>query len=121
MLPTRHRQVCQSLLDALHQLRDTADRAEEVEPAALAAELQSIHSRWQETVLPLPDDDLDAAIASRWLSVRTEVHRNLRLLQTEVTFLQAARQSATASQRLSTIRDRLQQTISLLEILLAED
>ncbi|MCW6038753.1 heterocyst frequency control protein PatD [Spirulina subsalsa FACHB-351] len=49
------------------------------------------------------------AIAPRQQSLLTEIHRTLRLLQTDVLFLQASRQKATFSQRLVLCRQRIDQ------------
>lgn len=102
MLIDRYRQpfqVLQTSIDRLTQLIDTGELT--------AAEVEGAQQIFQQQVLPLDLEDLEPTIASRIQSIQTEISKQFRLLSTDVVFLKAARQSATAMQRQGQIRERL--------------
>jgi hypothetical protein len=87
-------------------LRTSVDRAQEF----LASQ-----------VLSLPLEGLDQTDGSRTQSYNTELHKQLRLLATDVLFLGSARQAATVQQRQGQLRDRLTILLRYCDILLGED
>jgi hypothetical protein len=60
-----------------------------------------LQQMFRQEIVPLPDGD------ARLVSYRTEISKQLRLLELDVMFLQGARQASTVSERLKTISDRL--------------
>lgn len=72
------------------------------------AEVQKI---WQEQIFGVTPEDLRSEVLSIWQSTQTEIHRTLRLLATDLLFLQSSRQRETVEQRLGIVRDRLEQLI----------
>jgi hypothetical protein len=87
-------------------LRESVDRAQEF-----------FHSQ----VLSLPLEGLDRTDMYRTQSYNTELHKQLRLLATDVLFLGSARQAATVQQRQAQLRDRLTILLRYCDILLGED
>jgi hypothetical protein len=101
MLPKAHCQGVQNLLNALLTLQEQLGRDE-----SLSA-FEQVQQVFQEQILGLSGEGLDGALASAWQSMQTEIHRNLRLLATDLLFLASARQAATTQQRLGSVRDRV--------------
>lgn len=76
---------------------------------ALQKSFQAAQQHFQQhIVIPAAELDLPSLVQS----VQTEINRNLRLLSTDVVFLQSARQAAIQQQRLQQVCDRL---VKLLE------
>ncbi|MEO0946931.1 MAG: heterocyst frequency control protein PatD [Cyanobacteria bacterium J06641_5] len=78
----------------------------------LNGRVRTLQQQFQAQILPLAASELPPELAVAWQALQTELHRNLRLLQTETLHLQAARQPQTQQQRLQTVRDRLDSAIS---------
>lgn len=75
----------------------------------LGAEWQSLQSYFQTHVLTLTAEGLAADQAHHWQSLQTEIHRTMRLLNTDILFLRASRQVSTTQQRMTLICDQLAQ------------
>ncbi|MEL6230411.1 MAG: heterocyst frequency control protein PatD [Cyanobacteria bacterium J06627_3] len=81
-----------------------------------AKQLQSFFDRelWPiVTQLELPQQQ------SQWHSATTELHRHMRLLAVEISFIQAARQEHTRQQRLEQIEHRLGQLQGFTQVMVA--
>jgi hypothetical protein len=93
-------------------------RLEQAEPMMLdpAAPLRQV---FQEQILPLPLDDLNAETASVLNPLRTEIHRELQLLTLDLKFLQAARNEVTQQQRRRQSLDRVQTLLQYCEAALS--
>jgi CII-binding regulator of phage lambda lysogenization HflD len=117
MLPTSHQKSYQKFLDTLLALQQEID-APNSRVAALSEKLQEVQRVFQTEVMPLESDELQGEIASRFISVQTEIHRALRLLGTDILFLRSSKQVATSQQRLSVVRDRINQIISYCQVIL---
>ncbi|MGK7874305.1 MAG: heterocyst frequency control protein PatD [Xenococcaceae cyanobacterium] len=117
MLPKLHCQAYQEFLTALLELRDRAT-APNLEAASLQENFKQVQQVFQGQIMILTSDGLDPAIAPRWQSVQTELHRALRLLEMDIMFLCSSRQAATAGQRLASVSDRLEKIIGYCQLLL---
>jgi hypothetical protein len=117
MLPTLHQKAYQKLLTVLRALREQIDSPNS-RVTAIQEKFQQIQQVFQEDIMPLKSDELEGAIASRFQSVQTEMHRALRLLGTDILFLRSSKQAATSEQRLAAIRDRLDQMIGFCQAML---
>ncbi len=95
-----NREKYQELANSLGKLHsDTANNY--LEAATLRSRLASLQDFFGEQIIPLD------AFDSREQSYRTEISKQLRLLEIDMMFFQGARQPATAQARLQTICDRL--------------
>jgi hypothetical protein len=90
----------QTLANLLVQLRSDV-AANQPDTTGLKQRVAQLQQLFQREVVPL------AVADSKEQSYRTEMSKQLRLLEIDVIFLQGARQAATAQVRLKTIGDRL--------------
>ena len=120
MLPEAHRQIYQEFLRSLEQLQGMATQAKP-DPAALIALFQTVQQFFQGQILGLSwENDPDASLEQRVQSYQIEMNKQLKLMGTDVMFLQAARQSSTAQQRQVQISDRLNLLIGYCNVLLQD-
>lgn len=121
MLPQVYCQHYQTLQQALEQLQGRVAQGSS-ESTNLSSELMSefrtIQNFFQFQVANLSPDLLSPEMQSRVGSYQTEINKQLRLLGTDLMFLKSARQSSTAEQRRTQIRDRLKTLIGYCNVLL---
>jgi hypothetical protein len=116
MLPQVYQQRYQEFQQALEQLRSQVSQAQ-IDGVTLRTGFLHLQQFFQLQIAPL-DDDLDPVEVQRVRSYNTEIHKQLRLLGMDVSFLQAARQSITAQQRQRQMGDRLETLIGYCQALL---
>ncbi len=105
MLPKEHNQQYQKLSQLLNQLqKNVAER----ELAKILATNQKIQKLFETRIINLDNSKLDLSIASQVQSYLTEIHKQLRLLNVDVTFLQASQNPQTTQTRLANMSDRLE-------------
>ena len=104
MLPKEHNQQYQKLSQLLNHLQKNVG---ERELAKILATNQEVQQLFEIQIINLDNSELDPPIASQVQSYLTEIHKQLRLLNVDVTFLQASRNPQTKQTRLANIRDRL--------------
>ncbi|MBD1913438.1 MULTISPECIES: heterocyst frequency control protein PatD [unclassified Leptolyngbya] len=93
------------MLDAMQAIAQPALMApSSLHTSALQKSFQAIQQHFQQQILAT---SAELELPSLVQSVQTEINRNLRLLSTDVAFLQSARQVATQQQRLQQVCDRL--------------
>jgi hypothetical protein len=117
MLPTSHQKSYRKLLNILLELQEQVSSPNS-RVTAISEKFSQVQKVFQEDVLPLTSDELEEAIASRFLSVQREIHRNLRLLETDLMFLRSSKQAATTEQRLKIIRDRVARACEFCQVML---
>ena len=120
MLPESHRQPYQEFLRTLVELQELAT-ASQLDLALLQQNWQLVQVIFQQQIIILTSDGLDAGISSRWQSLQTEIHRSLRLLEMDIIFLRSSRQAVTVRGRLKSAGDRLDQLIGYCQVLLQEE
>ncbi len=76
-------------------------------PADFQAGCQQMQEIFQCQIASLTGEELADETVSLWQSSQTEIHRQLKLLETDWLFWQAARQPATAQKRQQAIAQRL--------------
>ena len=120
MLSNTDRQRYQDFKQALEELQL---RVLQANPDRVALQEASgrVQQLFQERIASLSAEEIDPQIASRWQSIQTETHKQMRLLLMDVKFLQASRQAATSQQRIGQIGDRLQTLINYCNLLLHEE
>lgn len=105
MLPNIYYQFYQEFAQLLEQLQtDTL----ELDAPGLRQSFWRTQQFFQQQILNLDSDTLEPAIESKIRSYQTEISKQLQLLSMDVTFLQAARQPATAEARKTQLLQRLQ-------------
>ena len=68
---------------------------------------QAVQELFSREILGLPVDELPESISKKVRSYQTEIHKELRLLATDVMFLAVSRSEATVESRLSALRERI--------------
>lgn len=117
MLPLLHFQRYQEFQGALKQLQTMLDIADG-EKTELREGFQNVQQLFQHQIVTLSTDELDSDCIPRWQSLQTEIYKQMRLLQTDMMLLQAARNPATSQHRISGLRDRINTLIKYCQALL---
>ncbi|NDJ25102.1 heterocyst frequency control protein PatD [Nostoc sp. B(2019)] len=104
----------QALATLLEQLRADVTTTG-LDAPALRQRLTSVQQLFGQEIVPLTDED------SRVQSYRTEISKQLRLLEIDVMFFQGARQASTAQARLQTIGDRLTTLIQYCDAIMQQE
>ncbi len=119
MLPLSYRQRYQTFLNTLKQLQETLNT--DGDYAALKAGFSQLQQQFQQEIMALTGEELTGELLSQWQSSQTEIHRTMRLLQTDLMFLQTSRNPETSQQRLATVRDRVEKLIQFTASFTKED
>lgn len=90
----------------------------ELNQTVLLAALSQVQDFFKQEILPLDLDELPRERISLFQSYRTEMHKQMNLLATDVMFFQTARQPTTKQQRLTQIMHRLGSLIGHCDVLL---
>ncbi|HEY9907566.1 MAG TPA: heterocyst frequency control protein PatD [Thermosynechococcaceae cyanobacterium] len=105
-LPIDHYSHYETFREALGQLRNAiAEPAPDL--SSLKSQANQVQTMFHQQILPLRLDELEPSIAHHVQSYQVEINKQLRLLSTDLNFLQAARQPATLKQRQQQVDDRL--------------
>lgn len=110
MLPKSEQKSYKNFLVSLTQLRDQVT-VSDTNITKIAENFQAVQEIFQNQLLGLTTEELETSIIPSWQSIQTEIHRMLRLLGTDILFLQSSKRQETIQQRLDTIRDRTEQLI----------
>ncbi|MEA5511171.1 heterocyst frequency control protein PatD [Crocosphaera sp. UHCC 0190] len=111
MLPKFSHQSYTNLGEALLNLQEQV-RAKDLEIDGLRTRFEQVQQVFEQEIMGVTLEDLDSSAIALQQSAKTEIHRMLRLLGTDLLFLQSSRQAGTTQQRLQKISDRLEQLIS---------
>jgi len=117
MLPTSHQLIYQKFLDVFLALREEINSSN-FRITTAREKLQQAQEIFQQEILLLPCDELDPSVAARLTPLQTEIHRALRLLGTDLLFLNSSKQATTSQQRLMTVRDRTEKIIGYCQAIL---
>jgi hypothetical protein len=117
MFEPQIRQRYQNFQQALLKLH-TILGTENPDGVLLKENFQACQHIFQHQIASLTENDLSPPEVLRWQPWQTEIHRLLRLLEMDVMFLQASRQTATAASRTISLRDRITTLVSLCDALL---
>ncbi len=107
-------------MTALQQLRDRLSQADP-DLNVIQSDFQQLQQVYQQEIFNSSSEASDPAVASRFQLVQTEIHRSLRLLSTDLLFLQSSRQGTTTKQRLKGVCDRLEQLSGLTQAMIQCD
>ena len=103
-----HKKVYREFLSLLKEFQQQLNGSDKSSPPASWNNVQQFS---EQTLFSLTEDDLEEAIIQQWRSLQTEIQREFRLLNTDILFLAASRQSKTKELRLQSIGDRLTRLI----------
>jgi hypothetical protein len=117
MLFNRHQQVYKDFVTVLGQLQEHL-YSSSGDFESFKRGFQAVEMVFQEEILSLTLDGLEADQVSRWQLAHTEIHRAFRLLKTDFLFLVSAKREIIMQQRIRQFGDRLLQLISDCEMLL---
>jgi hypothetical protein len=117
MLPLLHLQRYQELQQAMKELHDAITVAD-LEVAALRDSYQQVQQIFASQIATLSADEIAPDSTPRWQSIQTELHKQMRLLETDMMLLQASRSPATSQRRISGVRDRLSTLMQYCQALL---
>lgn len=119
MLPESHYQSYQAFKQILEQLYEAIESAD-FEITAVNTTLTQVQERFRSQLLRLGVDTLDPVLASQIQSLQTEIHKQLKLLNLDMTFLRGAKQASTQQQRQEQMRDRVKTLIRYCDSILQE-
>ncbi|HBL14015.1 MAG TPA: hypothetical protein DD379_22005 [Cyanobacteria bacterium UBA11162] len=106
MLPPSQRQSYedfQQVLQHFHSYATTPD----LEILTIQEYFEDVKRIFESKIASLNAEDIPPDNTSRWQSLQTEIYKQMRLLETDMRLLQAARSSATFQTRASGVCDRL--------------
>lgn len=107
-----------SFATQLEQLR-SGTIANQLNASQLRQYTTSLRQFFQQQIIPLADEAADSPTQRRVQSYQTEMSKQLRLLEVDVMFLQAARQPSTANVRVDAIVNRLDTLIGYCNAMVA--
>ncbi len=99
-----HKKAYQEFLNLLKEFQDQLKVSDKPILQGIWHDLQQF---CQQKIFTLTDDGLDESIIQQWQSLQTEIQREFRLLNTDMLFLAASRQTKTKEVRFKSIRDRI--------------
>jgi polyhydroxyalkanoate synthesis regulator protein len=114
----QYRAFQQSLEEIEPMLQEQFNHPSSQNQSALIAALSDVQQLFKEQILTRSLDQLPGDMVASVQSYRTEIHKQMRLLETDVMFFQTARQPATRQQRLSQMSQRLKTLIGYCDALL---
>ncbi|MGQ4648322.1 heterocyst frequency control protein PatD [Lyngbya aestuarii] len=117
MLPPSHCQRYREFRQALEKMHQQAT-ATDLEVKVLRDQFQEIKKFFKSQIANLNSDELAPDDASRWQSVQTEIYKQMRLLETDMMLLQAARSSTTSLSRQKIVKDRINNLVQYCQALL---
>lgn len=104
MLSIIHKKAYQEFLNLLQEFLDKLKGSDKTIFQKSWHDLQQF---CHQKIFTLTGDDLDESIIQQWRSLQTEIQREFRLLNTDMSFFAASRQTKTKEIRLKSIRDRV--------------
>ncbi|HAC63851.1 MAG TPA: hypothetical protein DCF68_10015 [Cyanothece sp. UBA12306] len=108
MIPKFSQKSSKNFKIVLMRIED-AIRAKKLEIVKLSELFRELQDIFLEQILEAKVEGLDPGVTSTVQSTQTEIHRTLRLLRTDILFLQSSRKPETTEQRLGIIGDRIKQ------------
>ncbi len=85
--------------------------AEDTDMIAIKTVYGQIQTLFQEQILSVSLDELDASFIPLLRSAETEIYKNLRLLGTELLFLTSSRQRKTKEKRLENVEGKVKELV----------
>lgn len=122
MLSTSHNRAYQYFLTLLTEFDNSLpDLDGETNFLAHDQKFKTLQHWFEENIVNLTSQGIEAAIVPRWESIQREIKREFKLLTTDILFLASARQSTTKIRRLQSISDRNSRLINYCQGLLQDE
>jgi hypothetical protein len=120
MSPKLHKGLIQQFRDRLESLED-AVLLSQPDGETVKQQFHEIEWQFTEEILPISPESVEhLSFASVWVGLRTEMHRNLRLLKTDFTFFENSIKKGKPP-KTTRICLQLDQVIAMCNFLLKED
>ena len=120
MSPKLHRKLIQQFLDRLESLEEGI-LLPQPDGEAIKQQFTEIKQKSTEEILPIPLESVKLlSFASIWVGLQTEMHRNLRLLKTDLAFFETSLKK-NKPPKTTRICLQLDQVIAMCNILLKDD
>ncbi|MDB9519865.1 heterocyst frequency control protein PatD [Roseofilum reptotaenium CS-1145] len=116
MLWQQHKQIYQHFLERLRKVLMLATSKTNLE--GLIPACQEAEDFFEQQIAPRFGDEPDSPTEMTWQSIHTEMHKQMKLLVTEITFYQMSRQELAKQQRKNKISNYTQNLIHYCEIIL---
>ena len=114
-----HKKAYQEFLNLLRELARQGISTESMLATTNNREIWTeLKYTFEETIIPLTDEELEGDIASRWISLQAEIQRSFRLLNTDWLFLMSSRQITTKKAREKAFLARLDRLIEYCQAML---
>ncbi|OIP72783.1 MAG: hypothetical protein AUK43_02135 [Oscillatoriales cyanobacterium CG2_30_40_61] len=116
--------LSKSACDAIAQFQNSLKQLDikvilvPVDPIGLKQSFQQLKATFETEIMGISHGDFDPPVESLIQSYLTETHKQMRLLEMDMKFLQASRQSATFNSRLIPLQNRLNTLLSYCEDIL---
>jgi hypothetical protein len=120
ILSEERRSRYRELVQALDELKRTASQ-NDLDRALVAAEYKKVQQLFADRIMAASSSESDRSETPSEQSYLTEIHKQLRLLATDVTFLQASRQPTTVASRQKGAIARLETLIGYCSALLQKN
>ncbi|EGJ28779.1 MULTISPECIES: heterocyst frequency control protein PatD [Moorena] len=106
MLSQSHNQRLREFQQALEQMYYKFG-ADDVARSAIQEQFQALKGLFITEIASISASDIPLDYASRWQSLKTEIHKQIRLLENDLMLLQASRSAQTAKLRQKGVCDRI--------------
>lgn len=116
MLSKEHVQIYQSFLEILNKVLILSTT--ETTPDRFISASQEAEDFFGQQIAPLAGDGVDPPMGMAWQSIHTEMHKQMKLLVTEITFYQITHQKLAKEQRKKKISNYTQALIRYSEMIL---
>lgn len=116
MLSKEHVQIYQNFLEILNKVLILSTT--ETTPDGLILACQEAEDFFGQEIAPLAGDGVDSPPEMAWQSIHTEMHKQMKLLVTEITFYQISHQESAKEQRKKKISNYTQVLIRYGEMIL---
>ena len=114
-----HKKAYRDFLTLLNDLESHCQNSAEIaDNAEITAIWLALKQVFQERIIPLTDEELEGEVASRWISLQTEIQREFRLLNTDWLFWASARQQGIKQARAKAVTERLRKLSKYCQLML---
>lgn len=119
MFPEIHSILIQQFYDCLEDLTKMVT-SPEPDFETIKQQFQQLEQQFNQKLLPITSDGFNSAIANNWQGLKTEMHRNLRLLKTDFVFFESSLK-ANKIPKTKRICYHLDQLIAICSLILNEE